>query len=70
MFNERPRPGLLQIISLNRTEQAEYGDSMREPSVERAVGHARYDGTVQSAEGAYANSHIDSKACDTTRACV
>lgn len=64
MLSELVRPGLLQIISLNRAEQAEYGYSMSgEQSAERAVGHARYDGTVQSSEGPSANTRIDSKAC-------
>ncbi len=67
MFNELVRPGLLQIISLNRAKQAEYGNSMSEPSVERAVGHARYDGTVQPWEGPSANTHIDSNASYKTR---
>lgn len=70
MFNELVQPDLLQIISLNRAEQTQCGNSMSEHSVERAVGHARYDGTVQPFEGASAKTHIVAKACSEAKACL
>ena len=57
MFGELVQCGSVRIISVNRKEQAEDSNSMREPSSERAVGHARYDGTVQASEGESACIH-------------
>lgn len=60
VFRASVRPGFL-LISADPGDQGAGRFNERAFASQRAVGHARYDGTVQSSQGPSANSRADSK---------
>lgn len=59
-FGASVRPGFL-LISVDPRDRGARRFNERAFASQRAVGHARYDGTVQSSQGSSANSCTDSK---------